>query len=236
MNGKAKFAVLPIENSVGGSVHANFDLQLRHNLFIVAEIDFRVRHYLMALPGTKISDVKEVHSHPQALAQCDKYLRRNNLQGFPKFDTAGSAKLIHEQKLEGIAAIASRRAAEHYGLEVLDKDIEDDVNNYTRFLLLSTEPVSVPPAEPVSHLRYKTSLVFSLVNSAGILFHALAAFSLRGIDLTKIESRPDTLHISGRDLGPLAAIKFQNGSLSDGQSDGNDTFILTNTLYFQILF
>lgn len=237
MSDKAKYAVLPIENSIGGSIHANFDLHLRHNLFIVAEIDFRVRHYLMALPGTKISDVKEVHSHPQALAQCDKYLKKNGLIGYPKFDTAGSAKLIREQGLQGVAAIASKRAAEHYGLEILDQNIEDDVNNYTRFLLLSTEPVSIPPAEHVSHLKYKTSLVFSLVNSAGILFHALAAFSLRGIDLTKIESRPDTLHISGRDIGPLAMIKSQDSSSanassssSDDKPSSGDPFLLPNAL------
>eukprot|EP00929_Paragymnodinium_shiwhaense_P112012 TRINITY_DN80263_c0_g1_i1.p1 TRINITY_DN80263_c0_g1~~TRINITY_DN80263_c0_g1_i1.p1 ORF type:complete len:629 (-),score=126.58 TRINITY_DN80263_c0_g1_i1:49-1935(-) len=184
-NGEVDLAMVPIENSLGGTIHANCDLQLSHNLFIIAEHDLRVSHCLMALPGTKMEDITKVTSHPQALAQCDSYLRARKLATEVGYDTAGSAKLIAEGKLKGVAAICSELAAEHYGLEILDKGIEDDANNYTRFLLLRTDPVRVPPGLPC-----KTSIVFSLENIAGALFKALSVFSLRDIDLAKIESRP----------------------------------------------
>lgn len=182
---KVDMLQVPIENSLGGTIHANCDLQLRHSLFIIAEHDFRVRHCLMALPGTKREDLKKVISHPQALAQCDSYLKRHGLRPEPAYDTAGSAKMISEGKLEGVAAICSEHAAKIFGLEILDRGIEDDANNFTRFLLLRTAPVRVPPS-----VKCKTSVVFSLENSAGALFKALSVFSLRDIDLTKIESRP----------------------------------------------
>lgn len=177
--------MVPIENSLGGTIHANCDLQLQHSLFIIAEIDFRVRHCLMALPGTKKGQLTKIISHPQALAQCDSYIARSGIKKEASYDTAGSAKMISEGKLEGVAAICSELAADYFGLEILDRGIEDDSKNFTRFLLLARCPVRVPVG-----VKSKTSVVFSLVNQAGALFKALSVFALRDIDLTKIESRP----------------------------------------------
>mmetsp|Transcript_15242 Transcript_15242/g.31346 ORF Transcript_15242/g.31346 Transcript_15242/m.31346 type:complete len:736 (-) Transcript_15242:133-2340(-) len=186
------YALLPIENSLGGSIHTNYDLLLRYNLHIVGEHTLRVRHCLLALPGTKKKDVSRVMSHPQALAQCDNYLRAMGATPESQYDTAGSAKLIKEGGLKKCAAIASDLAAEIYGLEVLDSGIEDDDVNYTRFLLLAREPVGtfIPPEMPS-----KTTLVFLIDNKAGALYRALACFALRDIDLTKCESRPTSVQL-----------------------------------------
>ena len=181
------YACVPIENSLGGSIHTNFDLLLRYDLHIIAEHEFRVEHSLLALPGVKKEDIKKVMSHPQALAQCDNYLRDWGVKGIPEFDTAGSAKMIADGDMRNCAAIASDLAGETYGLELIDTNIEDHDNNFTRFLLLSRQSVStfVPPNSPA-----KTSIVFVLPNNAGALYKALACFSLREIDFCKIESRP----------------------------------------------
>jgi len=186
-NGEMEYGMVPIENSLGGSIHTNYDLLLTYKLHIVAELDFRVEHCLLAMPGVKKADIKKVMSHPQALAQCAHYIQRLPATPMAQYDTAGSAKLLHEQELRDTAAIASNLAAVHYNLEVLDSNIEDDDNNFTRFLLLSREPQTPSP-----DLQMKTSVVFSFGNSnqQGQLHKALCAFSLRDIDLTKIESRP----------------------------------------------
>lgn len=183
--GLVELLLVPIENSLGGTIHANCDLQLQHNLFVIAEHDLRVRHCLMALPGTQKKDLKKIVSHPQALAQCDSYIKRMGVPSEAGYDTAGSAKNIAEQKQEGVAAICSSLAADHYGLDILERGIEDDDNNFTRFLLLRKEPVRIAPG-----VSSKTSIVFSLDDHAGALFKALSCFALRNIDLSKIESRP----------------------------------------------
>ncbi|CAJ1378501.1 unnamed protein product [Effrenium voratum] len=182
---KVDLLMVPIENTLGGTIHANCDLQLQHNLFIIAEHNLRIHHSLLALPGSKKEDLKKVISHPQALAQCNSYLKRHALPSEAAYDTAGSAKLISEGQQKGVGAICSELAAEFFGLDVLEKGIEDDQNNFTRFLLLRGHPVTIPPGVPC-----KTSIVFSLENSAGALFKALSVFALREIDLSKIESRP----------------------------------------------
>lgn len=182
---RADRAVVPIENSLAGSIHRNYDLMLRHDLHIVGEHIFRVRHNLMALPGVAIDEVDEVLSHPQALSQCEHYLRDLGVEIRATYDTAGSAKLVRQQRLEHAAAIASRRAAEVYELELLAEGIEDDPENYTRFLILARQPHSPPADRPA-----KTSIVFSLEDQPSVLFKALSVFALRDIDLTKLESRP----------------------------------------------
>mmetsp|Transcript_18204 Transcript_18204/g.23985 ORF Transcript_18204/g.23985 Transcript_18204/m.23985 type:complete len:701 (+) Transcript_18204:119-2221(+) len=189
---EADYALLPVENTLGGSIHANYDLQLKYNLHIVAEHEFRVEHSLLALPGTKLKDVKKVMSHPQALSQCDGYLRGLGVEKVPKYDTAGSAKMIKEQNLVDCAAIASDIAAETYGMEVLESNIEDDECNFTRFLLLSRQPVNSYLSPQIAA---KTSLVFTLNNQPGALYKALACFSLRDIDFSKIESRPTSANL-----------------------------------------
>ncbi|XP_022986231.1 arogenate dehydratase/prephenate dehydratase 2, chloroplastic [Cucurbita maxima] len=178
-------AVLPIENSLGGSIHRNYDLLLRHRLHIVGEVKFAVRHCLLANHGVKIEELKRVLSHPQALAQCENTLTGLGLVREAVDDTAGAAKHVAFHNLKDAGAVASSLAASIYGLNILAEDIQDDSDNVTRFLMLAREPII-----PGTDRPFKTSIVFSLEEGPGILFKALAVFALRQINLTKIESRP----------------------------------------------
>lgn len=183
------WAVLPVENSLGGSIHTVYDLLLRYRLHIVGETSVAVNHCLLALPGTKIGDLKRVISHPQALAQTDTILRRLNVVREAVDDTAGAAQMVAQQQLQGVGAVASRRAAELYGLEILEENINDAKDNVTRFIKLAREPLLTREGE--GEVRpFKTSIVFSLKEGPGQLFKALSVFALRDIDMTKIESRP----------------------------------------------
>jgi len=199
IKGRADLAMLPIENSLGGTIYRNIDLLLRCPVHVIGEHNFRVRHCLLALPGTKKAEVKTVISHPQALAQCEEYIRRLGATAQNELDTAGSAEMIQKQKLRGFAAVASSLAAETYGLEKLDEGIEDNSNNYTRFLCLQSIgdrpavqlPFSLSLPRPEG-TAMKTSIVFCLngARRPGKLFKALSTFALRDISITKIESRP----------------------------------------------
>lgn len=181
------YGMLPFENSLAGSIHRNYDLILRHQLFIASEYHLRVNHCLLGVPGAKIDQIREVYSHPQALAQCEQSLTKLGVKRISSADTAGSARLIREWNDPGLAAIASTRAAEVYNLDILKNNFEDNTSNFTRFLVLSTEQA---PANNIDNGDFKTSVVFSLNNQPGALFKALSVFALRDIDLTKIESRP----------------------------------------------
>jgi prephenate dehydratase len=213
------YACLPIENSLGGSIHENYDLMLRYDLTIVAEHDFRVNHCLLAMPGVKREDIKYAISHPQALAQCDNFLRGLGITPIPTYDTAGSAKMISEGKglpdkctPENTAAIASDLAGITYGLNCLGVGVEDDDTNFTRFLLLARKGVS---QFLNNQIPSKTSVVFTLPDTAGALYKALACFSLRDIDFSKIESRPTSASL-------LNFLKFrsqQKGRKSRNQAD-----------------
>jgi arogenate/prephenate dehydratase len=187
--GRATCGVLPIENSIGGTIHRNYDLLLHFELRIVGEVELPVVHSLVAMPGTRLEDVRQIYSHPQALAQCDRYLRSlPGVEVVATYDTAGSARLIRDRGLQHTAAIASERAAEVFGLEVLQTGIQDFADNITRFLVVGRgNPSEPPPGVPAPD---KTTIVFSLPNEPGALFKALSVFALRGIDLTKLESRP----------------------------------------------
>ncbi|XP_034697095.1 arogenate dehydratase/prephenate dehydratase 1, chloroplastic isoform X1 [Vitis riparia] len=178
-------AVLPIENSVGGSIHRNYDLLLGHRLHIVGEVQMVVNHCLLGLPGVRKDELKRVLSHPQAFAQCDMTLNELGLIRISTEDTAGAAQIVASDGLKNTGAIASARAAGIYGLNILEEKIQDDCNNITRFLILAREPI-IPGLER----PYKTSIVFSLDEGPGVLFKALAVFALRDISLSKIESRP----------------------------------------------
>ncbi|XP_009357463.1 arogenate dehydratase/prephenate dehydratase 1, chloroplastic [Pyrus x bretschneideri] len=178
-------AVLPIENSVGGSIHRNYDLLLRHRLHIVGEVQLQVNHCLLGLPGVRKEEVKRVLSHPQALAQCEMTLSSLGIVRINADDTALAAQMVASTGLRNTGAVASARAAKIYGLEILAEKIQDDDDNITRFLILAREPII-----PGTDRSYKTSVVFTLEEGPGVLFKALAVFALRGINLTKIESRP----------------------------------------------
>jgi len=216
---ECEYACLPIENSLGGSIHENYDLMLRYDLTIVAEHDFRVNHCLLAMPGVKREDIKYAISHPQALAQCDNFLRGLGITPIPTYDTAGSAKMISEGKTlpdkctpANTAAIASDLAGLTYGLNCLGIGIEDDDTNFTRFLLLARKGVSQFLTKQIPS---KTSIVFTLPDTAGALYKALACFSLREIDFSKIESRPTSASL-------LNFLKFrsqQKGRKSRNKAD-----------------
>jgi prephenate dehydratase len=182
------YAVLPIENTLHGSVHENYDYLLEYGFTVIGETNLRISHQLIAMPGTEFEDVTKVYSHPVALNQCRNFFQQHrNCHATPYYDTAGSVKMLRTEHPPATAAIASAKAAEIYGGVILKEGIEDDPQNYTRFFLLSKQDTEGRPSaagEP------KTSLVFSTPNNAGALFRALASFALRDISLAKIESRP----------------------------------------------
>ena len=187
--GRVERGVVPIENSLFGSVHVNYDLLRAYAVQIVGELKLRIRHHLMAVPGTTLDDIRRVHSHPQALGQCQTFLRQRlpHAKALPTYDTAGAAKMIAEKGQNDLAAIAAERAAVEYGLAVLAADIESHHQNYTRFLAL-TRGTAVPTD---AETPLKTSIVFALrKNVPGALFKSLAVFALRDLDLFKVESRP----------------------------------------------
>jgi prephenate dehydratase len=184
-------AVIPMENTLHGSVHENYDLLLKHDFTITAETNVRIVHHLIAPSGTAFAQVRKVYSHPVALNQClDFFERHKRIERVPFYDTAGSVKMILEERPAGAAAIASELAAKIYGGRILKREIEDDRQNYTRFFLLEPKG-GKPRTPPGARVRpWKTSLVFSTRNVPGALFRALAALALRDLDLTKLESRP----------------------------------------------
>src|SRR5690242_11175854 len=182
--GGAARGVVPIENSLAGPVHQNYDLPGAHALHVVGETQVRVRHCLIAHPGTPLEAVRRVASHPVALAQCRKFFASHpDVVPVPAYDTAGSVRDLMAGRIAADAAIASSLAAQLYGATVLEAGLEDHAENYTRFLMVAREPA---PAD----LARKTSLVFTLPNAPGSLHRALGVFAARGLDLTKIESRP----------------------------------------------
>ncbi|HEX8985323.1 MAG TPA: prephenate dehydratase [Bryobacteraceae bacterium] len=185
-------SVVPIENSLAGSVHENYDHLLHFDFDICAETSVRINHNLIAAPGVRLSEVRRVFSHPVALNQCLDFFARNpQFEKVPYYDTAGSVKMLMEEQPTGAAAIASAVAAEIYGAKVLRRSVEDDRGNFTRFFLLrrAGNARKRRPALPAGQ-EWKTSIVFSTRNTPGSLFRALSAFALRDINLAKIESRP----------------------------------------------
>jgi arogenate/prephenate dehydratase len=182
--GPASYGVLPIENSIGGSIHRNYDLLLEHELPIVAEVELPVVHHLLALPGATLDGLKRVYSHPQGLAQCERFLRTlSSVDIIATYDTAGSAKMVADAGSTESAAIASARAGEVFGLTPLASSVQDFDDNITRFLVIGRRPLRNAIAD-------KTTIVFTIPNEPGALFKALSVFALRGVDLTKLESRP----------------------------------------------
>jgi prephenate dehydratase len=181
--GLVDYGLVPIDNSQAGSINETYDLFLKHGLHLVGETVVRVNHCLLALPGTVIDDLEEVISHPQAIAQSEEFLSALGLAIRPEYDTAGAARLIVEEKLEKTGAIASKRAAELYGLEVLAERIQTYPDNYTRFGALARHPESLREPD-------KSSLVFGVGHIPGCLYRCLGAFAERHLNLAKLESRP----------------------------------------------
>ncbi len=184
-HGQADRGVLPVENSLAGSIHRNYDLLLRYDLSIVGEIQIPIAHQLIALPGVTLAEVKKVYSHPQALAQCEHSITKllPHAERVVTYDTAGSVKMIKEQNIADGAGLASQRAASIYGMKIIQPNMQDNVENYTRFVIVAPEPIA-PEGEA------KTTIVFSVNHEPGSLFKGLAVFALRDINLAKIESRP----------------------------------------------
>jgi prephenate dehydratase len=183
-------AVIPIENSLAGSVTEHYDLLLEYSCYIEREYRLRIVHNLIAAPGMKFGDLRLVFSHPVALAQCRNFFRQNpKLRSEPFYDTAGAVKRILENKITDAAGIASKLAAAQYGGKVLKAAIEDNKENYTRFFLVR-KLESTAKRIPVARGATKASIAFALKNKPGTLFRALHAFAAHGINMTKIESRP----------------------------------------------
>ncbi len=182
---KARYGILPVENALAGAVNQAYELLMDSDLRIQAEVILHVHHALLAPAGVKLDDIERVRSHPQALAQCDQFLRRHKIQPVPWYDTAGSAKDLASDALHDghTGALATELAAELYGLEILARQIEDVPFNYTRFFILGDD--DPPPGE-----FNKTSLVFATRNRPAALYECLGEFATRGLNLTKIESRP----------------------------------------------
>jgi chorismate mutase/prephenate dehydratase len=181
--GETRAAIIPVENSLEGTVGRAYDLLSETPLKVSGEIEHRIVHCLIAHPGARLDEIKQVYSHPQALGQCQNFIRHLDYCPVPAYDTAGSAKIIKEQGLKNAAAIASARAAQIYGMEVLAWEIEDNPHNFTRFLILSHQ--DSPPTG-----RDKTSIVFSVKHRPGALYAVLQQLAELNINMTKIESRP----------------------------------------------
>ncbi len=186
---KIDAAVIPIENTLAGSVHENYDHLLNFDVRITAETSVRIVHNLIAAPGTSFQSIRKVYSHPVALNQCLRFFARHpKMERISFYDTAGAVKMIMSERPKDAAAIASRVAASTYGGRILRRSIEDDRHNFTRFFLLYRNKSAPSPTRTAR--QWKTSLVFTTRNTPGALFRALSAFALRDISLTKIESRP----------------------------------------------
>lgn len=176
--------IIPIENTLSGSIHQNYDLLLENNVRIIGEVNLRIELNLIAPQGVNLSQIKTVYSHPAAIGQCRNFWKNHpNIEIVPTYDTAGSVKIIAKKGLTEAAAIASRQAAEDYNMKILCSEIEDYPENYTRFLIISTTDINFG-------LANKTSIVFATRHIPGALFKSLSVFFLRDLNLLKIESRP----------------------------------------------
>jgi prephenate dehydratase len=207
--GKRDFGIIPIENSLGGSIHKNYDYLLQHDLHITGEIYLKISQFLLANKGVTLHHVRRIFSHPQGFEQCRIYLDGlPSPELLPVSNTAAAAKIIKDQCLQDAAAISSMQAAIDYDLRVLARNIEDNKENITSFLILSKKPF-----RPATTTAMKTSVVFSLKNMAGALFRGLSVFALRDIDLLKIESRP----VKGKPFEYMFYLDFAGSELDTPQ-------------------
>lgn len=188
-NGQADGCIAPIENSLAGSIHRNYDLLLASRLTIAGETNLRIVHNLIAPPDVPLASIRRVYSHPVALAQCTRFLRAHpSIEAVPTHDTAGGVREVMERGRGDEAGIASANAAEIYGGRIVAESVEDHAQNFTRFLLLTRDDRPIETRETMR--RWKTSLVFRVPNKPGALHRALGAFAMFDLDLARIESRP----------------------------------------------
>jgi len=197
---KNSIGILPMENTLIGKISSNYDLLLKYSVNVVREIIIRVRFYLMTLPEVEPDKIKQVWSHPAALEQCKNYISKKGYEPVAIYDTAGGAKLLRERGTKNVAILADKSVAERYKLKIIDREIEDNDNNYTRFFVISNGKKRLKKGEKI-----KTSIVFGVKNVPGILFKCLSVFALRNINLCSIESRP----IHGKPWEYLFFIDFE---------------------------
>lgn len=181
--GDAKFGIIPVENSTAGSVHESYDLIMKYRFYVVGAYDLRIDHCLCAKPDTRYEKIKDVYSHPQALAQCNKFLKNFDFTGVNFSNTAAAAKFVSQSKKDDIAVICSEKAAKEYGLKVIKRNIQNTVVNKTRFIVISKKLL-------ISENANKISLIFTVPHETGKLYRILGRFSMAGLNLTKLESRP----------------------------------------------
>jgi len=189
-NGEFEYGIVAVENSLMGSIYKNFDLLQKHNLKVIGEVYVHVKHQVYAIPGTKVKDVRELISQMPSILQCEHNIKKDfpNIKVTEYFDSVASSKLVSEKKDKSVVAISPEGAGEQFGLIRLKKDFNDDMNNYTRFFIIHKDYIKLNTNE--KKVNYKTSILFYGGNVAGFLFKALGCFSLRDINLSKIESRP----------------------------------------------
>jgi len=225
--GSTQYGIIPIENSLGGSIHRNYDLLLHHKPYIVGELYLKISQQLLVNKGVILSHVKRIYSHPQGFEQCWQYLQQkmSGIQLIPISNTAAAAKKIKDEALMNAASISSTQAAIDYDLKILAKNIEDNKENITRFLILSNKKNKLASTKPM-----KTSVVFSLKNVPGALFRALSVFSLRDIDLVKIESRP----VRGKPFEYLFYLDFA-GSYSEQHQQNALNHLQEITVFYRVL-
>lgn len=181
--GKAGYGIIPVENSTAGSVHESYDLIMKYRFYIVGAYDLKIDHCLCAKADTKYEDITEVYSHPQALAQCSNFIKNFDFTGVNYSNTAAAAKFVSQSDKNNIAVICSELAVKKYGLKILKRNIQNNNNNRTRFIVISKEMIITDNAD-------KISLIFSMPNKTGSLYRVLGRFSMAGLSLTKLESRP----------------------------------------------
>lgn len=181
--GNTKFGVIPVENSTAGSVHESYDLIMKYRFYVVGAYDLKIEHCLCAKESTRYEDITDIYSHPQALSQCNNFLHNFDFTGINFSNTAAAAKYVAESDKNNIAVICSELAAKKYGLKILKRNVQNNNNNRTRFIVISKELIIGKDAE-------KISLIFSLPHKTGSLYRVLGRFSMAGLNLTKLESRP----------------------------------------------
>lgn len=222
---KETYGVVPVENSLTGSIHQNYDLLLDYDVWVIGAVRLRIEHNLLAPTGTDIKSIKEVWSHPEALAQCRDFLSTHpEYKVVSVYDTAGAAKIVKEQKVRDVAIIAGPQVAKLYNFKKLKKNIESHPDNFTRFLIISKD------RKIYTGENARTMFVFGVKNEPGVLFRCLSIFALRNIDLTKLESRA----VMGKPYEYLFYIDFK-GSMEDENCNHAVKTLKEVVKYFKLL-